>query len=260
MAKNSIGSGIDCYSPITATVAAQLAAEGHKFAGRYLVPKGYANRITAEEARILTDAGLLILCVYETAANRPKGGAETGRIDGGKALACAREIGMPTRGYIYFAVDYDTRDYDTVEAYLRAAQAAVGDYKIGVYGSFYVVEEMAARSACAGFWQCVAWSGGNVSEKAHAYQYAWDETAAGITVDLNYLYSSAGLWNLEDDNMDGKEIYEKLNEYLREQPCPDWAQAELQEAIDAGITDGTRPCELIPRYQAAIMAKRAAQK
>ena len=57
--------------------------------------------------------------------------------------------------------------------------------------------------------------------------------------------------------MTGEEIYAKLNEYLREQPCPDWALEELQEAIDAGITDGTRPCELIPRYQAAIMAKRA---
>ena len=39
--------------------------------------------------------------------------------------------------------------------------------------------------------------------------------------------------------------------------CPEDMQAELQEAIDSGITDGTRPMELIPRYQAAIMANRA---
>lgn len=63
-----------------------------------------------------------------------------------------------------------------------------------------------------------------------------------------------------EDDLDGREIYERLNEYLREQPCPDWAEAELKEAVDAGITDGTRPMELIPRYQAAIMAKRAAKK
>ena len=62
-----------------------------------------------------------------------------------------------------------------------------------------------------------------------------------------------------EEDMTGEEIYTKLNEYLRELPCPDWARAELQEAINAGITDGTRPCELIPRYQAAIMAKRAKQ-
>jgi hypothetical protein len=41
---------------------------------------------------------------------------------------------------------------------------------------------------------------------------------------------------------------------------PEWAKTELQEAIDLGITDGTRPMQLIPRYQAAIMAKRAAGK
>lgn len=42
-------------------------------------------------------------------------------------------------------------------------------------------------------------------------------------------------------------------------PCPDAAKAEMQEAIDLGITDGGRPLELTPRYQTAIMAKRAVQ-
>lgn len=60
----------------------------------------------------------------------------------------------------------------------------------------------------------------------------------------------------EEDIMTGKEIYEALQGYLEEQPVPEWARAELQEAIDLGITDGTRPMELIPRYQAAILAKR----
>ena len=32
------------------------------------------------------------------------------------------------------------------------------------------------------------------------------------------------------------------------------------EAVKAGITDGTNPCGLIPRYQAAIMALRASKK
>ena len=62
---------------------------------------------------------------------------------------------------------------------------------------------------------------------------------------------------LEDD-MTGEEIFEKLNEYLAGLPCPEWAAAELKEAAEMGTTDGARPMELIPRYQAAIMAKRAA--
>lgn len=62
------------------------------------------------------------------------------------------------------------------------------------------------------------------------------------------------------EEMTGREIYEKLREYLKTQTIPTWAEKELQEAIEAGITDGEDPMELIPRYQAAIMAKRATEK
>lgn len=64
----------------------------------------------------------------------------------------------------------------------------------------------------------------------------------------------------EEDDMTGEEIYNKLNDYLRDKPAPAWAQAELAEAVALGITDGKNPMQLIPRYQAAIMAKRAAQR
>lgn len=68
-------------------------------------------------------------------------------------------------------------------------------------------------------------------------------------------------WSLaeetEDDHMTGEEIYKELNAYFATLTLPDWAKAEFQKAVDAGITDGTNPMQLIPRYQAAIMAKRA---
>ena len=60
--------------------------------------------------------------------------------------------------------------------------------------------------------------------------------------------------------MTGKEIYEALNDYLKAQPMPAWAEKELAEAAELGRTDGKDPMALIPRYQAAIMAKRAAEK
>ena len=63
----------------------------------------------------------------------------------------------------------------------------------------------------------------------------------------------------EEETMTGKEIYEALQEYTAKLPLPDWARAELEEAKRLGITDGENPMQLIPRYQAAIMAKRAAQ-
>lgn len=63
----------------------------------------------------------------------------------------------------------------------------------------------------------------------------------------------------EGENMTGKEIYDKLTDYLGSQrEAPAWAKAEIEEAKALGITDGTAPMALIPRYQAAIMAKRAA--
>ncbi len=63
--------------------------------------------------------------------------------------------------------------------------------------------------------------------------------------------------NYEEDTMTGKEIYDALNGYLSKQPAPAWAREELEEAKKLGITDGKEPMALIPRYQAAIMAKRA---
>lgn len=61
----------------------------------------------------------------------------------------------------------------------------------------------------------------------------------------------------EDEEMTGEEIYNKLNEYLAGAEVPEWAKEEFEEAIAAGITDGSNPRVLIPRYQAAIMALRA---
>jgi hypothetical protein len=53
------------------------------------------------------------------------------------------------------------------------------------------------------------------------------------------------------------EIVNGAQEYFATQDLPKWAEAEMEEAKRLGITDGTRPMQLIPRYQAAIMAKRA---
>ena len=57
--------------------------------------------------------------------------------------------------------------------------------------------------------------------------------------------------------MTGKEIYDALSDYLKKQPVPGWAKEELAEAVKLGITDGKEPMGMVPRCQAAIMAKRA---
>ena len=60
--------------------------------------------------------------------------------------------------------------------------------------------------------------------------------------------------------MTGKEIYDALQAYLDAQRVPAGVQEEYRRAVEAGITDGKNPCQLVPRWQAAIMAKRAAER
>lgn len=59
--------------------------------------------------------------------------------------------------------------------------------------------------------------------------------------------------------MSGEEIARALEEHFADGKCPEWAEKELAEAVSLGITDGERPMEPTPRYQAAIMAMRAAR-
>lgn len=190
--------GIDKATPITAAQAKTLAVAGYSFAARYLVPPSYAwKRMTADEAKLISAAGMQIVSVYETTANRAANGADAGRNDGAAAYAEALAIGQPKGTAIYFAVDYDAqpKDYDGIEAYLRAAAKQLTGYEVGVYGSYAVVEEMARRGACTHFWQTYAWSRNKQSDKANIYQYKIDTTVSGFTLDLNESYGNEGWWN-----------------------------------------------------------------
>lgn len=190
--------GIDCANPLNARTARTLAQAGYSFAGRYLVPTAYAwKRLTRTEAEVITAAGMKIISVFETAVNRPQGGASAGRADGSAAFKQARLVGQPEGSAIYFAVDYDAQpsDYDRIEAYLRAAAVQIPGYRIGVYGSYAVIEEMAARGACDHFWQTLGWSRRKRSDRNNIYQYEIDTKVSGIAVDLNDSYGGEGWWS-----------------------------------------------------------------
>lgn len=76
----------------------------------------------------------------------------------------------------------------------------------------------------------------------------------GGAVDADILYEEE--FGMKE--MTGEEIFNKLCEYLAELPCPEDQKANLKEAVSMGITDGTWPMLFTPRYQAALMAKKAA--
>lgn len=189
--------GIDCATPLNAKSAKAFADAGYRFAARYLVPLGYAwKRLTPTEAETITEAGMQVISVYETSANRPAGGSSAGQADGAAAFREAQTVGQPPGSVIYFAVDYDAgpKDYDNIEAYLRAAAVQIPGYEAGVYGSYAIVEEMGRRQACRRFWQTYAWSRGKKSSYANMYQYRNDVKVAGLLVDLNEGYGNEGGW------------------------------------------------------------------
>ncbi|MDG0809745.1 DUF1906 domain-containing protein [Cohnella rhizosphaerae] len=190
--------GIDKAAPVTAAQAKTLASAGYTFAARYLVPPAYGwKRMTADEAKLITAAGMQIVSVFETTASRAASGADAGRNDGAAAYAEALAVGQPKGSAIYFAVDYDAqpKDFDAIEAYLKAAAKQVAGYDTGVYGSYAVVEEMAKRRACSHFWQTYAWSRGKRSDKANIFQYKIDTKVSGIPLDLNESYGNEGWWD-----------------------------------------------------------------
>jgi hypothetical protein len=212
--------GIDCAIPLTLEKARAIRAAGYEFVARYLVPERYAwKRLTRAEAEAITVAGMKIVSVFETAANRPAGGAAAGAVDGAEALKEAKAIGQPIGTAIYFAVDYDAqpRDYDAIEEYLRSAAYAIPGYHVGVYGSYAVVEEMARRGAAQHFWQTYAWSRGRKSSYANIWQHKNGVTLAGHTVDLNESYGGEGWWDTRQEvkpKMDQKDA-EKIIKILQ---------------------------------------------
>jgi len=197
--------GIDCAVPLTAEKAKEMAAAGMRFVCRYLVPVSMAwKRLTRAEAEAITAAGMKIVSVFQRGANDAAGGAPNGTRDGKAAYQEAKAIGQPAGTAIYFAVDFDAqpKDYDAIEAYLRAAAKELPGYNVGVYGSYAVVEEMARRGACAHFWQTYAWSKGRLSAATNIYQYKNGQTLAGHTVDFNESFGDEGWWDTSMKNVD----------------------------------------------------------
>lgn len=227
--------GIDCAAPLTEEKAREFKALGYDFAGRYFCPPGNFKRLNKSEAEAISAAGLKLLCVWETTADRAKGGMAAGAVDGVRAYNQALELGMPNTGIIYFAVDFDAQsgDFDAIEAYLRAARMQTEEFEIGVYGSYSVVEAMHARGVCKGFWQCVAWSGGKVSAHHTVYQAHWSQTIIGHQVDTNTCpdMDAAGLWNYEEESE--MKVYKTIND------VPEWYRAAVRKAMDAGALVGT---------------------
>jgi hypothetical protein len=206
--------GFDCATPLTEVTAATFAADGYLFAARYLVPSGW-KALTKEEVEIINKAGLDIVSVFETKADRALGGRAAGLVDGVAAAKVAKRIRQLKGSCIYFAVDFEATasQMKTIIDYIQAASEVTPDYTTGVYGSYAVIEAVRKAGACSKFWQTRAWSYGKKSTAANIYQYDCGPQGLGLTmngigVDLNEGYGNEGAWN----NLKEEEIMLKVED------------------------------------------------
>jgi hypothetical protein len=188
--------GFDCATPLTSKTASAFAVDGFDFVGRYLVPSGW-KALSEAEATLINQAGISIISVYETTADRALGGRTAGINDGYTAAAVAKKVGQPEGSTIYCAVDFDAQpsQIHTVLEYIKGFAEATPKFSTGVYGSYSVVLAAKAAKACTRFWQTYAWSKGKVASGIHIYQFKNDVSVNGIGIDHNTGYEGLGAWN-----------------------------------------------------------------
>jgi hypothetical protein len=165
---------------------AALRKAGVKFVCRYLSHSPSKN-LTASEARQLSTAGIWIVVVWETTAQRALGGRTAGVADATDAMAQSRACGMPSGRPIYFAVDWDaaTSQQGKINAYLDGAASVLGKDRVGIYGGYGPVRRAMEGGHAAWGWQTYAWSGGRWYGRAQLQQYSNDHTLGGIDCDYD---------------------------------------------------------------------------
>lgn len=250
--------GVDCVTRITPEHARNLKNGGYEFVGRYFCPESQMQYkgLIASEVKAMTDAGLRILCVFESYANRIREGAASGHVDGKRAYQMAKELGMPEGAAIYFACDYcpAISDYDAIELYLRAAAEEIPGYRVGLYGNYYICKAMKERGAAECLWQCIGWSNHLLYEERNVYQAGTGRMICGVNADPDECddMDRAGLWNLNT-----KFVTDKPKEE------PEWMKEALDRLFERGIMrgdnnsrDSLRPFENITRGEMAVMLDR----
>lgn len=100
--------------------------------------------------------------------------------------------------------------------------------------------------------------------KACPGNYLYNRHAAIAAEVNNRLNTAANAAEEEDDDMEGKEIYEKLNAYLATLPTSDYAKESSEKGVDSGLfADGDKdglvddPRGILTREQLAVVLNRA---
>ena len=166
---------------------AAIKRAGKQFVVRYLFEDGQGGKgLDAGELADLVANGLEIVLVYEAYARSPIEGRATGKAHAEASQREINRLGLPKNSPVYFAVDWDASagEQGAVDEYLRGCADVIGAGRVGVYGSYAVMDRCMANKTATWFWQTYAWSGGKVREGIHLYQYLNGQNLNGA-VDYN---------------------------------------------------------------------------
>jgi hypothetical protein len=150
-----------------------LVSMGYAFAARYLSgDPGGGKDITSGEAGALLGAGLDIVLVWETSGTEAQNGYDQGVSDAEGAQSEAATVGQPTTRPIYFAVDFDadSSQAGAIDAYFQGVASVIGLSRTGVYGGYYIVNQLFDAGLITFGWQTYAWSGGAWDSRAQLRQ------------------------------------------------------------------------------------------
>lgn len=165
--------------------AAALKAAKIKFVCRYLSTPGNPKNATAAEISALHAAGIDVVLVFETVANRALGGKAAGAADAKSAQAQVAALGFPN-AVIYLVVDFDPHGHETmIVSYIAAAAGVLSPTRTGVYGGLAAVKACLDAKACKYAWQTYAWSAGQWDPRRHLEQYQNGQHIGGASVDLD---------------------------------------------------------------------------
>jgi hypothetical protein len=167
--------------------ASALKQAGVKFVCRYLSHDTTGKNLILAEARQLTSAGIWIVVVWESTAQRALSGHAAGVADAEAAVQQAAACGMPDGRPIYFAVDFDASSGQqaAINSYLDGTAGVVGRDRVGLYAGYYVVKRAFDAEKITWAWQTYAWSGGHWDGRAQLQQYSNDHKINGVGLDYD---------------------------------------------------------------------------
>lgn len=195
--------GLDYYSSVSTSKLREFANDGVDFICRYYCTNTSSSKLlTKTEAQQISDAGMNIVTIFQDSNNSPSFFTyDNGYDQCSQAISRAVNVGQPLNTTIYFAVDYDMRNYlSRVQEYFRGASESMRYYSqsnggdswdIGIYGGYDVIDYMYAKYGVYHLWQAKGWEyGQGVHQRANIHQYEVDVDYFGINVDKDNGYGT----------------------------------------------------------------------